>query len=60
MNQKKFEIDEAVQFVLEPGSGSELSELEEKDFEKNTGITTSSDWWSWRRNRERGRWRSYY
>ena len=44
MNQKKFEIDEAVQFVLEPGSGSELSELEEKDFEKNTGITTSSDW----------------
>ena len=40
MNQKKFEIDEAVQFVIEPGSGSELSELEESDFEENTDITT--------------------
>ena len=40
MNQKKFRIDEAVQFVLEPGSESELSELEESDFEENTDITT--------------------
>ena len=29
-----------MQFVLEPGSESELSELEENDFEENTDITT--------------------
>ena len=40
MDQKKFRIDEAVQFVLEPGSESELSELEESDFKENTDITT--------------------
>ena len=40
MNQKKFGIGEAVQFVLELGSGSELSELEESDFEENTDIVT--------------------
>ena len=40
MNQKKFGIDEAGQFVLEPGSKSELSELEESDFMENTDITT--------------------
>ena len=28
------------QFVLEPGSDSELSELDESDFEENTDITT--------------------
>ena len=40
MNQKKFVIGEAVQFVLEPRSESELSELEESDFMENTDITT--------------------
>ena len=40
MNQKKFGIDEAVQFVLEPGSEPELSELGESDFEENNDITT--------------------
>ena len=32
MNQKKFGINEAIQFPLEPGSDSELSELHEKNF----------------------------
>ena len=32
MNQKKFGINEAIQFQLEPGSESELSELDESNF----------------------------
>ena len=39
MSQQKFGIDEAVQFVLELGCESELSELEESDFVENTDIT---------------------
>ena len=39
MSQQKFGIDEAVQFVLELGYESELSELEESDFVENTDIT---------------------
>ena len=39
MNQNKFGTDEAVQYVLDTGSESELSELEKSDFEENTDIT---------------------
>ena len=39
MSQQKFGIDEAVQFVLKLGYESELSELEENDFEESTDIT---------------------
>ena len=52
MNQKKFGIDEAVQFVLEPGSESELSELGESDFEENNDITTEVLHWIHKVNRK--------
>ena len=42
MNHKKFGTDEAVQFVLEPGSDSELSELDESDFEEDRVVTSRS------------------
>ena len=34
-------MKQAVQFVLERGSDSELSELNKTDFEENTDITTT-------------------
>ena len=40
MNQKKFETDESAQFVLEPRSKLQLSELEESDFKENTDVAT--------------------